>query len=159
MVRQYGGVGLRLRQVLDVRARERQHHPGLSELSNLGRIDEMKAPGPEPYVDDYPVEDVGLLIGEDMLDGADLVAVGADHRGAGLEAPIRNGVVCCHAKEHNFGSGSACERCSGHGPSAWYPRLRGWVDAAPRFAFPSHLVGRAPRPACSPRSEPRARRR
>src|SRR5436305_14435472 len=94
----YCGIGLRLRQVLNVRGRERQYHAGLSEFRNLGRIDEMKASGPELNVDDYPVEDVGLFVGEDMLDGADLVAVGADHKGAGLEAPIRNGVVRCHAR-------------------------------------------------------------
>ena len=66
--------------------------------ADIGRVDEMQPTGSELGVDDETVEDVGLLVGEHVLHGADPLVVCAVDVRAGLQRAVGDGCVV-HGRE------------------------------------------------------------
>jgi len=91
--------------VFNIGGQDSQQNAVVPELSHLRGVDEMKSPWPEPHVDDDPVEDVCLLVGEDMLYDADRFAVGTEHIRARLEGEVRDWIARFHPRSITLGRG------------------------------------------------------
>src|SRR4051812_22197421 len=95
-----GGILAGLREALDPGDVERERDAAHGDVGHLGSVGEAVAAGPAGRVDDDPVEDVGVRVGEDVRDAPDLRAVAREHRRAGLEGEVGAGgtAVVAHAR-------------------------------------------------------------
>ena len=75
---------------------ERQDDAALVDRLDLLGIGEAPASGTAAPVDHEAVEDVGVGVGQHVLDHADALAVAAQHRRALLEDEVRDGVSEIH---------------------------------------------------------------
>src|SRR3954447_9018532 len=99
------------RQLLDLCGRDLQDDRALVDLANLLRVRELQPLLSAPEIYDKPVEDVGVHVGQDMLDPTHGLAVAADDVRAGLERHVRDRLTVVHAA-----SITAAGLCSTHSP-------------------------------------------
>jgi hypothetical protein len=85
-------VGLDVRRILDVRLRVRDAHAALLRR-RLRQRHERALAAEQPGLDERPLRLLGLLVDVDLIDGADLVAVGVQEI---LALPLGDGLRIRH---------------------------------------------------------------
>src|SRR3954451_16832580 len=93
-----GGIRTRLGERRGGPGVEREGHAAARDVRHLRGVDEAVAAGAAAHVDDDPVEDVGVCVGEDVRDPSDLGPVAREHRCPGLEGEVggRGAAVVAH---------------------------------------------------------------